>query len=886
LANLIREEMEFGGLFNSLAENRTPKNRAWSLSNCSVERGIIEARWGYGLFGARTSAHANDVGWGLAYGKYSNDEVQTLVVTGAPTGGTFTITWNGQTTGNLAYNATAAQIQAAMEDLSNILIGDILVEGGPFPNASVRITFKGQYANTDVAAITTTESFTGGSTPDITITETVKGGTAEEYLAIVQHNGDTTATLYSVNASTGVFTSVATNLHASDWFMVQYGNKIYGVNAVQGMFVKTLGTSTGATTAFTRPAAPTLAPGFSIVGNNLATVSASGLTAGTYSGWGSNPSSTVLGSGTIILTLAANLAANTQVSFNFEWSGDQNFERADLFGVSISASKQMNLNGAAHLNTFLQFIDNAAATYDPPVYGQNQTQQTSALGRLLHWQGESRAGRKITRKIKVTFKPDVAFVTGDTISVQLFYGSQWPNDSVPINVDNQPLSKTIEYAYSYVDLATGLESDLSPVRVTTALPPTNNKWGAYVTLTGVVSGSLTGSDKLYFYRREKSTGKMRRLPNLDGTVGVANSSTPTFSDPYIESELSAFAEFGDGQVGLAPSQIAGVACQIDVWKQALVVAARRQTFVSWIGQPTRFAPSPDEQGVPVPDEEDASRGRTDYAADNRAEEVFGLAGQDSLYAVTSLSSYAMVGDSPAEAANFRRLPGSRGAVGARATCRLGGGVEVGSQDGLWYYSVGRGFQGDDNGALVEREETSEVRKSYEDLAVSSSAVVVEHLDEIWVFQGTKHVRNTRSRRWVYGEFPDSVKCAVANRIRGLKFMDSKGRIFTISSAYTTDNGTPIAWHWETGYLDQERIQIKKMAVQGSGAPVVKVYQQDGANTLTSPVTFTRTAGTVFVDDFAVNPALRYKIRFEGASASVTVENAALFFERAPEGWNN
>lgn len=104
------------------------------------------------------------------------NEVQTLTVTGAPTGGTFTITWSGQTTAALAYNATAAQVQAALEALSNIAPGDVVVTGnagGPWT-----LTWGGTQLGENVAEPTTTEAFTGGTTPDITIATTTGGATA------------------------------------------------------------------------------------------------------------------------------------------------------------------------------------------------------------------------------------------------------------------------------------------------------------------------------------------------------------------------------------------------------------------------------------------------------------------------------------------------------------------------------------------------------------------------------------------------------------------------------------------------------------------------------------------------------------------------------------
>lgn len=103
-------------------------------------------------------------------------EVQTLTVTGAPTGGTFTVTWSGQTTGNIAYNATAATVQAALEALSNVAPGDVTVTGdagGPWT-----LHWAGAQLGDDVAAPTTTSNLSGGSTPAVTVATTTAGGAA------------------------------------------------------------------------------------------------------------------------------------------------------------------------------------------------------------------------------------------------------------------------------------------------------------------------------------------------------------------------------------------------------------------------------------------------------------------------------------------------------------------------------------------------------------------------------------------------------------------------------------------------------------------------------------------------------------------------------------
>lgn len=121
------------------------------------------------------------------YGPYGGNasEVQTATVTGSPTGGTFTLTLAGQTTGNIAYNATAATVRTALEALSNVNAGDVTVTGsagGPYT-----ITFAGQYAGEDMPALTASGAgLTGGSSPSVTIATPTPGGgtggTAEGFL--------------------------------------------------------------------------------------------------------------------------------------------------------------------------------------------------------------------------------------------------------------------------------------------------------------------------------------------------------------------------------------------------------------------------------------------------------------------------------------------------------------------------------------------------------------------------------------------------------------------------------------------------------------------------------------------------------------------------------
>lgn len=66
------------------------------------------------------------------------DNLQTVTVTGSPTGGTFTLTYKGQTTAGIAYNAAASAVQSALTALSTVGAGNATVTGaGPYTVAFV-----------------------------------------------------------------------------------------------------------------------------------------------------------------------------------------------------------------------------------------------------------------------------------------------------------------------------------------------------------------------------------------------------------------------------------------------------------------------------------------------------------------------------------------------------------------------------------------------------------------------------------------------------------------------------------------------------------------------------------------------------------------------------
>lgn len=106
------------------------------------------------------------------------NEVQTVTLTGDPEGGTFTLTYSGQTTAAIAFDAAAADVKAALEALSNIGTGDVKVTGsagGPYT-----VEFRGDLSGTNVAQMTASGAgLTGGESPAVEVATETGGATTD-----------------------------------------------------------------------------------------------------------------------------------------------------------------------------------------------------------------------------------------------------------------------------------------------------------------------------------------------------------------------------------------------------------------------------------------------------------------------------------------------------------------------------------------------------------------------------------------------------------------------------------------------------------------------------------------------------------------------------------
>jgi hypothetical protein len=163
------------------------------------------------------------------------DEVQTVTIPTNNTGGTFTITYSGQTTSALAYNATAAQVQAALEALSNIGPGNIQVT---LAAGVYTLTFRGTLGQTNVAAVTTTPSLTGGTNTAAVATGTGGvAGTAGTYAPYLSGNTNGTqipkgVLQYACTTDASGNVSPGTSTSGNEWGLTRKYASMY----VQGEF--------------------------------------------------------------------------------------------------------------------------------------------------------------------------------------------------------------------------------------------------------------------------------------------------------------------------------------------------------------------------------------------------------------------------------------------------------------------------------------------------------------------------------------------------------------------------------------------------------------------------------------------------------------------------
>jgi hypothetical protein len=113
------------------------------------------------------------------------NEVQTLTIGGTPTGGTFKLAYEGQTTGAITWSATnntlLANINAALDALATVGASGIVAAAGTLTAGigTITLTFGANLAKMVVPLVSVANNSLTGTAPTLAVAETTPGVTAD-----------------------------------------------------------------------------------------------------------------------------------------------------------------------------------------------------------------------------------------------------------------------------------------------------------------------------------------------------------------------------------------------------------------------------------------------------------------------------------------------------------------------------------------------------------------------------------------------------------------------------------------------------------------------------------------------------------------------------------
>lgn len=164
----------------------------------------------------------------------ATNEIQTLTIEEAE-GGTLTLTFRGKESAAIAYNAAASAVEAKLEALSTIGVGNVEVSGsagGPYT-----ITFIGDLAGQDLPALTVDGAELTGESAEAEIEETEPGESVRCDVGIY----DAELNLLGSNGGTAVAaTAGAKALDFTAEVRIQPGRYYYAALASEGGAAKVL----------------------------------------------------------------------------------------------------------------------------------------------------------------------------------------------------------------------------------------------------------------------------------------------------------------------------------------------------------------------------------------------------------------------------------------------------------------------------------------------------------------------------------------------------------------------------------------------------------------------------------------------------------------------
>jgi hypothetical protein len=172
----------------------------WTLSNVTIAAtfltasAVAAASYARRYIPAVLEGHLHKLD--VAVASLSGDnEVQTVSIDNSSSSGTFTLTVEGVATGNIAYDAVAADIKTAIELISTATVA---VTGGGGPATDWIVEFQGTHAGINVDLMVGDGALLVGGTTVVGVAETTRGGGA----IAITWAGVTVGTVYAAGSYT------------------------------------------------------------------------------------------------------------------------------------------------------------------------------------------------------------------------------------------------------------------------------------------------------------------------------------------------------------------------------------------------------------------------------------------------------------------------------------------------------------------------------------------------------------------------------------------------------------------------------------------------------------------------------------------------------------
>lgn len=869
-------DLDPGPLSTTRFKTAIKDGAAQSLRNCSTRRGVYELDDRYRQFQDKPSSGAAG---GMAYFNVGYmDEITKIQINGSPTGGTFTITWNGSgPTVGIARNATAATVQTAMEGLANIEPGEVSVTGGPGPDSPYTVNWRNRWGGQNVPALTVDATgLTGPGAPyTVTVTTTREGGSYEEFIAI--HNNDPFKIAASEVGNSDGSVSAAwvaltdPGVSGGDWIGWQWGPYEFFATETDAQRVmwKTIGQNDLQFLRSVNGQLPIAAVGTDIPPyDRWEYISGSDTPLGLL-GSGTVNSSTINTDGEMVLDGTAASTPRTNVLTTLQVSllvgvNRPNHQYNDYIGFRATTEGPWTVSGVADVTIR---DDNGVDVVVPITWGIEPGARAVKI--WCNLTAIAPTLRTAVQRVRVRIYCNSVAGRG-LIKLQphtvggrfLQYGAGGGvvpapppgGGSTPAPINPSP---NIQYGLRYFRDGTYysdfLKLTLDGLTALGELFDGNylGSWGE-VTVPSTASFGFTAGDTVQIFRsvpgqnREPgndwyligeypNTGTIDHVDKLNG--GEIASTKPWYSgvdqpgtagtlagDKYVSQVTCGCtwkgANFMFRTDGFAYSSRVNTAFEIP-WNDATVVIDPTMA-----GSPTKF-----------------------IVAYDQASPVIAVVSQESLYMFSTSEAYAMSGPTPALSHYPFKIPGARGVLGRRAACKLGDGALFGATDGLWYVEVPKNYEGEASKRILERL-TEDMQDSWTTLlgSAGSSLVVVSVLDEIWCFCETRYLHRTREGVWVVGAWANdkSVKAATADPRRGIQIQFTDGTVGSIGD-YASDggtnaagsNGTAPTWDWTTKRYTVPMHILSAYAQWSGTAPVIQENSERAAN---KDATFTASGG--------------------------------------------